>query len=338
MNPKISRRDFLKLGGLGLAGIFAPPLEFATPFQDLQGRVAARMVWIYDRPSIEGAQVKLCPRDTLLPLTNTVLSDDVTSHNRVWYEVGNEGFVYSGNIQPVRTLLNEPLTEIPKRGLLAEVSVPFTDGHRSPRADSEASYRMYYETTHWILSSATDRESQVWYEVRDDKYNESYYARAEHFRILTEEEMEAISPDAPKDEKKIQVRLEEQVLIAFEYGKPVFAAPVSTGGVYRVGTYTTPRGIFATYYKRPSRHMAAGDIAASGFDLPGVPWVQYITESGISIHGTFWHNDFGRPRSHGCINLSIASAKWLYRWTTPRASASMETAYDKSGTTVEILL
>ena len=63
--------------------------------------------------------------------------------------------------------------------------------------------------------------------------------------------------------------------------------------------------------------MAAGDITASGFDLPGVPWVLYITKSGISFHGTYWHNDFGRPKSHGCINMTNADAKWLFDWATP---------------------
>jgi len=334
---KLSRRDFLKLGGLGLAGLFTPPLHLEDSFSNLQGRVVARMIWMYDRPSIEGVQVKLCQGDMLLKITNTAVSDDVTSHNRVWYQIGGEGFVYSGNIQPVRTLLNLPVTNIPRRGALAEVSVPYTDGHRSPKSDSEASYRMYYETTHWVMS-AIEKEGQVWYEIRDDKYNESYYARAEHFRILTEDELAPLSPDVPDKEKKITVRLEEQIVIASEYGRPVFASPISSGGVYRVGSYTTPKGAFVTYYKRPSRHMAAGDLAASGFDLPGVPWVQYITESGISFHGTFWHNDFGRPRSHGCINLSPQSAKWLYRWTSPQVAFNKELSIGSAGTKVEIVL
>lgn len=209
-SQSISRRDFLKLGGLGLAGLIVPPLGFEDPFTNLQGRVATRMVWMYNRPSIEGEQVKLCQGDMLLNITNSTISEDSTSHNRVWYQVGTEGFVYSGNIQPVRTLLNTPFTDIPRTGLLAEVSVPYTDGHMGPKADSKAVYRMYYETTHWLISSATDRDGQVWYEVRDDKFNESYYARAEHFRIMTEEELSPLSPDVPDEEKKIQVRLEDQ--------------------------------------------------------------------------------------------------------------------------------
>ncbi|HET7142549.1 MAG TPA: L,D-transpeptidase, partial [Anaerolineales bacterium] len=184
----------------------------------------------------------------------------------------------------------------------------------------------------------TAADGQVWYQIRDDKWDKLYYARAEHLRIMTAEELAPISPEIPVRNKKIQVRLEEQLVIAYENNQTVFVSPVSSGGVLRIGTYTTPTGLFKTFYKRPSRHMAAGDIAASGFDLPGVPWVQYITEGGISFHGTFWHNDFGRPRSHGCINLSTQAAKWLYRWTSPQVPITEEFSHGFVGTNVEIVV
>lgn len=341
----LSRRDFLKLSGLGLAGAFLPPLDFQfdDPFTFLQGRVTSRIAWMYDRPSIQAAQVKICHRDTLLNIVNTAISDDVDSHNRVWYEIGSEnqieGYVYSGNIQPVKTILNTPsFVDIPVEGLLAEVSVPYTDAHETPYKTSNAAYRMYYETTHWIKSITTNSEGQVWYQVYDDKWDKYYFARADHIRIMTAEELAPISPEVPDKVKKIEVQLEKQLVTAYENGIPVYSTPVSTGGIFRAGTYTTPKGIFITYYKRPSRHMAAGDLAASGFDLPGVPWVQYLTESGISLHGTFWHNDFGRPRSHGCINLSMAAAKWLYRWTSPAVPIDKAFSYGRVGTKVEIML
>jgi lipoprotein-anchoring transpeptidase ErfK/SrfK len=69
-----------------------------------------------------------------------------------------------------------------------------------------------------------------------------------------------------------------------------------------------------------------------------VPWVLYITESGISFHGTYWHNDFGRPRSHGCINLTPQAAKWLYRWTMPVVQPTNQFAYEDKGTKVEIVV
>ena len=334
-----SRRDFLKLSGFGLAGLMAPPLNFDSddPFEGQQGRASVRTVLAHKEPSIKAKKTKLFQRDAIFNITNTAVSDEVDWHNRIWYQVGNDGYVYSGDVQPVRTIFNVPVTEVPKEGLLAEISVPYTEAYEQPEKESDVAYRMYYETTHWVKDVTTDSSGQVWYQVRDDKWDKVYYARAEHIRILSDAEVSPISPDVPLENKKIVVRLDEQIVIAYEYNRPVFVAPVSSGAVLRVGTYTTPSGEFVTFYKRPSRHMAAGDIAASGFDLPGVPWVQYITKSGISFHGTFWHNDFGRPRSHGCINLSCSSAKWLYRWTSPQVPTNKEFSSGYIGTDVEII-
>jgi hypothetical protein len=345
VDPNLSRRDFLKLGGLGLAAAFLQNKNFlfADAFSGQQGRVTSRIAWMYNLPSVEGTQVKLCRRDMILDIVNTAISEDVNAHNRVWYEIGTqdyiEGYVYSGNIQPVRTILNTPtFVAIPVEGLLVEVSVPYTDAHEGPQRSSPAAYRMYYETTHWIKGITRNSEDQIWYEIHDDKWDKYYYARGEHLRILSPEELAPITPEVPNSDKKIEVHLEPQLLTAYENGIPVFTSRVSTGGIFRSGKYTTPRGSFVTYYKRPSRHMAAGDLTASGFDLPGVPWVQYITESGISLHGTFWHNDFGRPRSHGCINLSVSAAKWLYRWSLPQVPFDKVFSYGDSGTIVEIQL
>jgi lipoprotein-anchoring transpeptidase ErfK/SrfK len=83
--------------------------------------------------------------------------------------------------------------------------------------------------------------------------------------------------------------------------------------------------------------MAAGNLAYNGYDLPGVPWISYITESGISFHGTYWHNNFGRPRSHGCINLTPQDAKWIYRWTLPSVPAEEQEVIESTGTRVDVI-
>ena len=57
------------------------------------------------------------------------------------------------------------------------------------------------------------------------------------------------------------------------------------------------------------------------FDLPGVPWNTFFESSGMAIHGTYWHNDFGIPRSHGCLNVPIDAARWIYRWVYPIGGA-----------------
>jgi lipoprotein-anchoring transpeptidase ErfK/SrfK len=344
MNSKnLSRRDFLKLSGLGLASLIAPPTPlsflFNDPYDAQQGRVTSRLIWSHDQPSYEGSRVKMYWRDLVLPITNATISEDETAYNRVWYDTGTDGFVYSGNIQPVRTILNTPRLGIPETGLLSEVSVPYSDAHESPDAVSKVGYRIYYETVHWVKSIVTSEvDKKPWYQIWDDKWDKLYYVPAEHLRVLSDEELAPLSSEVPEKEKRIEVRLDDQLVIAYEYNNPVFVTRAATGAIYRVGTYTTPTGHFMTYYKRPTRHMAAGDLASSGFDLPGVPWVLYITEGGLSFHGTYWHNDFGRPRSHGCINISPQAAKWLYRWTTPTVKPGDTYEYKSKGTKVEIVV
>jgi len=173
--------------------------------------------------------------------------------------------------------------------------------------------------------------------VLDDKWNKLYYASGEHLRLIPDDELVPLSPDIPNSQKKIQVQLNNQLVFAYENGEPVFVTRAATGNVFRYGKYTTPAGLFLTYHKRPTRHMASGDITADGYDLPGVPWVMYFTESGLSLHGTFWHNDFGHPKSHGCVNLSPSAAKWLFRWTEPVVKPNEQFAYKTTGTLLEIV-
>lgn len=334
-----SRREFLKLSGYGWMGLWLPQLPFSPPqdeFENLQGRVTDRLLWSYDAPNPKANRKKLYWRDLVLSITNSALSDDETAFNRIWYEIEDGGYIYSGSVQPVHTLLNEPQS-ISLKGALGEVSVPYTDAHIEPDSSADVIYRLYYETVHWVKASAIHPgDGRIWYALLDDKSAQYYYVPAEHIRLIPDAELAPLSPDVPDKEKRLEVRLRDQLVLAYEQGKLVFATRASTGMRRQSGSYTTPDGDFITYHKRPTRHMAAGDIAASGFDLPGVPWVLYITQSGISFHGTYWHNDFGRPRSHGCINLTPQAAKWLYRWTTPTVQPGKELAYGYVGTKVEI--
>jgi len=323
-------------------GIFLPNLSLGVPqaddFENLQGRVTERTVWAYETPNFKSKRKKLYWHDLVIPLHNSTIGEDETAYNRVWYETADGGYIYSGGLQPVRTILNEPQS-ISLKGALGEISVPYTDAFESLEPNAKTMYRLYYETVHWINASAISSvDGSKWYYILDDKFKVYYYVRAEHMRLITPEEVAPLSPNISNADKRVEVRLNEQMVLAYESNNLVYATRASTGGRLRSGTYTTPDGEYKTFHKRPTRHMAAGDIASSGFDLPGVPWVLYITQSGISFHGTYWHNDYGRPRSHGCINLTPQAAKWLFRWTTPTVPIDKEFVYGFVGTRVDILV
>ena len=124
----LSRREFLKLSGLGFLGASLPPLGQPQPILGgQQGRVIDGSVTVYDIPSFSGNSVKLYWQDQILPISGVTIGDEVPDYNRIWYRIGAEGYTHSGSIQPVRTLLHEPVLSLPPQGNLAEVTVPFTD-------------------------------------------------------------------------------------------------------------------------------------------------------------------------------------------------------------------
>jgi lipoprotein-anchoring transpeptidase ErfK/SrfK len=110
--------------------------------------------------------------------------------------------------------------------------------------------------------------------------------------------------------KRILVNLSDQWLYAYEGEQLVFDAPVATG---RDGMQT-PTGTYAIYAKLKVQTMD-GVTDGEAWVVPNVPDVMYFN-GGVALHGTYWHNLFGtgaRP-SHGCVNLPLKSATWLYNW------------------------
>lgn len=333
----MSRRDFLKWSSLAFMGLYLPddyPRAEGDPL--MYGRVLENAVTVYSQPDYGGEFVKVVWRDLVLPITAVTVGVE-PAHNRVWYEINHEGFVHSGSIQPVEIQTNAVTSEIPAGGILSEVTVPYTEARWKPDASSRLAYRMYYATTHWVLAYVLDEQGQSWYRIFDDKWNLEYYVDARHLRLFRDDELKPFHADIPLEGKRIEVRLAEQVLVAYEGDRAVYMSRVATGARFSNGDFTTPSGRFYTFHKRPFRHMAAGDFAApNSYDLPGVPWVCYFTPEGISTHGTYWHNDFGKPRSHGCVNLTTEAARWIYLWTQPQVMPSDQFAYKDFGTTVDI--
>ena len=109
----LSRRDFLKLAGYGMLGLSLPDfprsLFTQTYYSDLQGRVIEKSLWMYDEPSLQSNRVEMYWQDLIIPLTGAAISEDDEAYNRVWYEVDGKGYVYSGSVQPVSTVLNQPV-------------------------------------------------------------------------------------------------------------------------------------------------------------------------------------------------------------------------------------
>ncbi|MFZ3062746.1 MAG: L,D-transpeptidase [Actinomycetota bacterium] len=109
--------------------------------------------------------------------------------------------------------------------------------------------------------------------------------------------------------KVIDVNLSTQTLVLLEGGTPIFSTLVSTG---KPG-YETPAGEFYVYAKDRVVDMGSTPEAVEFYYVKDVPWVLWF-EGGYSVHGTYWHNEFGRVRSHGCVNVPVPAAEQIYRW------------------------
>jgi lipoprotein-anchoring transpeptidase ErfK/SrfK len=115
----------------------------------------------------------------------------------------------------------------------------------------------------------------------------------------------------PTDGKWIDVNLSKQRVTAYIGTKPVKTVIVSTG----TRSHPTVVGTYRVYAKISKQRMTGGSRARGDYySLPNVPNVMYFYQ-GYAIHGTYWHRNFGRPMSHGCVNLTLSDAKWFYDWT-----------------------
>ena len=234
----------------------------------------------------------------------------------------------------METRFNRPVFEIRAEGQVGEITVPFSQARTEQNILLDGR-RLYYQTTHWVTKTVLNREQKgIWYEIYDFHLRKSYYVPSYDMRILPDEELAPLSPEVPEDLKHIHVDLGTQTVTAFEDDTPVLIARCSSGA----GKTKTPLGDFRTYHKSPTVHMTnEGDDEAGIYDLPGVPWCSFFTGTGIAFHGTYWHNDYGRPRSHGCVNLSSEHAKFIYRWSNPVVPPGVEYLHlPGQGTAVQV--
>lgn len=116
----------------------------------------------------------------------------------------------------------------------------------------------------------------------------------------------------------VDLSILSQTLVLYEGSTPVYVTLVSSG---RDGlgdpdkTYSTPTGTFRIYQKHVTTTMDS-NVADSEFELRDVPWVMYF-KGGYALHASYWHDDFGKPRSHGCVNLSPIDARYVFNWVSP---------------------
>lgn len=346
----LSRRDFLKLGLLTLSTLAfdLPPRTFhPDEFDRLPlgiGRVTTTAIHIYESPNFSAMRLGQYRRDQIIILIEEINSRHGPSHNSRWYRT-LEGYVHSAYVQHIEWRYNQPVSHLPAHGRLGEITIASAQSLSKIGTDDWVPrYHLYFGSLHWITDVIWGlRGSQPWYQITDDLLKVHHYVPAVYIRLLSDKEIAPISPNILPQDKRIAVSIENQTLTAFEKNTHVFHTKVATGlenkgEVPEDGFPTdTPTGRFRIGNKMPSRHMGEGELFAgpNEYEYIGVPWVCYFHESGAAFHGTFWHDNFGRRMSHGCVNMRNQDAKWLFCWTTPTLSSG-EWYRIENGTVVDI--
>ncbi len=344
-NAGLSRRDFIKLAGVGVGALaFRPRISLGRPNSLPQfpagerlGRVAVTPNFystaLMSQPNENSSKVRDVPQDEVVVWQREVVGSSVSGRtNTRWVETP-EGFIYAVDLQPVQNHPNTPITAIPagKSGFWVEVTVPYVDlqiqnAPISPGVkytlETSQPLRLYYGQVIWADQVGGDGAGNVLYRVNEAPqhgygYGDMFAADAAAFHVLTDQDVAPINPNVDPSTKKIVVDATSntQTLSCYEGNTEVYFCRVSTGYGDK---YSTPVGDQAIAWKIMSIHMAANTGSDSGYDTMAVPWpVFFNTNAGAAIHGAFWHNDFGVRRSHGCVNVSPEDAKWIFRWTTP---------------------
>jgi hypothetical protein len=341
LNPQISRREFLKLVSTGSLAFALRDLRIDRTLEITvrQGRITWSGVPLYDAPAFQANQVHLFGADKVVEIAGIEENGEPgygNPYNTLWYKI-DTGYAFSGGIQPVQTNYQKPIFTLPEKGQLGEITVPYCDTKKDPFTYAERGYRIYYGSTHWVKRVIVQRdEKSIWYEIYDFFLKRSYFVPSHDMRLVQNDELTTLAPEVPDDQKRIVVDLTTQMVTAFEGEKLVFSQRCASG----VRGTETPRGEFRTYHKGPSVHMTnEGDAVEEEhiYSLPGVPWCSFFTGAGNAFHGAYWHNDYGQPRSHGCVNLPSEAAKFLYRWSKPTVPAEADYIHmPGEGTRVQI--
>lgn len=338
---RLTRRDFLKVAAAGVGGITLQPWQRLLSLPDFPqseklGRVVVDglggRVDIKAAPDYDAATVTVVYEDTVVPWLQEKVGRWPWRNNQRWVETP-EGFIWAPYLQPVKNEPAQPVTELPQmgaeQGMWVEVAVPYVKASiangppRSAwwrfRVENGQPYRFYYSQILWVDQLKTEGDGSVWYRVNERYGNpgDIFWCQAEALRPLTPEEITPITPEISDKRIEVDINWKEQHLSCYEGNSEVYFCRISSGKA-EGATPISPAfsSGFMIWRKLYSLHMG-GSTAAGSWDVPAVGWTSLFHGDGVAIHSTYWHNNYGEPMSHGCINASPEDAKWIFRWSMP---------------------
>ena len=228
----------------------------------------------------------------------------VQAQHGEWAQVGENQWVRSD-------ILSEPVSPSRFAGVMLPTldALPYTvawtlthlRGAKYPGGPAAGDNPFRYRYTRVYIFSTVLVDGYHWYQIGAEEW-------VHQFKVA--KLLPVARPAEVDTHKWVSVDLYEQVAIAYEGEEPVFATLVSSG----LSEWPTNEGVFHVYVRFTRTLMSGAYNEPDFYYLQEVPWTMYYDDQ-IALHGAYWHDGFGYRRSHGCVNMTITDAHWLFNWS-----------------------
>ena len=277
------------------------PSEPTTP---RRGIVTAYLLNVRARP---GVRPDNPPIDRLRQGTEVTIYEETTYQGEPWFRIGDNRWVHGSWVRVITTLPRPAVTEQPDKPIPLPVGWVVASSlnvraRPGVSADNPPIDRVHYKDTVRILEERVVNGA-TWYRIGEDRWVYGGWIGVARYKPRP--------ASIGADERWVGVCLKEQTAVAYEGDEPVYAALVATG----LPQFPTVQGIFRTWLRRKWGKMSGGTPGTGTYYyLEDVTWTMYFYQ-GYALHTAYWHDAFGRPRSHGCVNMSPYDAWWIFQWS-----------------------
>ncbi|MCS7221659.1 MAG: L,D-transpeptidase family protein [Anaerolineae bacterium] len=281
------------------------PTPEPTPLGVRRGVITATVLNVRARP---GVRPDNPPIDQLRQGTEVLIYEEAPYEGETWYRIGVDRWVHGYWVRVTDSAFTRA-AEMLSLGDAGEVNLPVgwvvapslhVRARPGVSSDNPPIDQVLHNQPLRILETRRVGDAN-WYRIGEGRWVHGGWVGVAWPRSRPA----GIRPH----ERWVGVSLREQTAVAYEGDVPVFAALVATG---LPGTPTV-QGLFRTWWRVRWRKMSGGR-PGSYYYLEEVPWTCYFYR-GYALHGAYWHDAFGRPRSHGCVNFSLYDSWWIFQWS-----------------------
>ncbi len=279
----------------GWVRLLDPASPAVAPHRPARAVVVADALNVRARPGLSPDNP---PIARLLAGAELTIAEETAVAGAVWYGIGENQWVHSDWVRLLSPVEGDIAAAAPITLPIGFVATSSLNVRQTPGAtDGNPPVSEVYRNQAFPILESASVNDETWHRIGPDRWVLGQWLRVARGRPRPA----AIDPG----ERWVSVNLREQTAVAYEGDQPVYAAMVATG---RPGAATV-QGIYRTW----ARH-ASTTMSGPGYYIEGVTWTSYFYR-GFALHTAYWHDAFGAPRSHGCVNLSPYDAWWVFQWS-----------------------